>query len=437
MNTEIKKYWCPSHPEIQSDDPKAICTKCGTMILIPNPNYHDLEGGAPIPMILPKRKLKDFLPLIVIFSVIILFTVITSVYHSPFDITFSMRMMMGSFFAIFGLFKVFNLKAFADAYMTYDILAKRSRAYAFVYPFLELLIAILYLTDIGGAYRDIFTFLLMTVSTIGVIQKLRLKEEIPCACLGMVFKLPMTSVTLIEDIIMGLEAFFMILMPIGFKIAYLDTANILEKTLKLHTATEWSVESTRGHWTLGFFIFVILISSLAERYNWKKKKIIAKYIVPFILILFGVALSFIGPLFHAFITNPQPSAVWYLLTHNSQFLQHFFGGLVFTIAGIAEYMRYGKKQGFLQYIAPIAIGLSGIIFFFHQQLGMVQSVRYAMNWHMTFGVFMVIGSVFRILDITLSEERKSFFTIWVIGLLIGAFMMMTYIEPSGAYQLLF
>jgi hypothetical protein len=153
--------------------------------------------------------IKKFLPLIVIFSIIVLFTIIATAAHG-FSIVFAMRMMMGAFFLIFGGFKIFNLNAFADAYSTYDILAKRSRAYAFVYPFLELLIAVLYFTDIGGIYRDVFTFVLMFVSTIGVVQKIREKEEVPCACLGMVFKIPMTWVTLVEDLLMALEALAMI-----------------------------------------------------------------------------------------------------------------------------------------------------------------------------------------------------------------------------------
>lgn len=399
-------------------------------------DHHAPEGATRIGAV-PKLEsnFKKFLPLIVIFSSIFFFTIITSIIHGQLDVTFSMRMMMGSFFAIFGLFKVFNLKAFADAYSTYDIIAKRSHMYALIYPFLELTIAVLYLTNFGGIYRDIFTFVLMTISTIGVVAKIREKEEIPCACLGMVFKIPMTSVTLIEDLIMALEAFFMILMSIGLKIIYADITNILGYTLKLHTASEWAVESTRGHWTLGLFIFVLFISSLAERYNWKNKKVIAKYIAPFVLILFGALLSFVGPILHTFISNPQPSAVWYLMTHNSQFLQHFFGGLVFIIAGIAEHIRYGKTQGFLQYIAPLAIGLSGIIFFFHQQLGVSTSVVYAMGWHMSFGVFMITGSVFRVIDLLFFESKKGFFFVWIIAILIGASMMMTYREPAGAYQL--
>ena len=79
---------------------------------------------------------------------------------------------------------------------------------------MEVALAFVYFADIGGIYRDIFTFGLMSVSTIGVVQKLRQKEEIPCACLGMVFKLPMTWVTLVEDVLMAVEALIMIILAV-------------------------------------------------------------------------------------------------------------------------------------------------------------------------------------------------------------------------------
>ncbi len=161
----------------------------------------------------PETGFKKFLPLVLIFAAIILFTSITTYIHG-FSLEFAMRMMMGSFFAIFGGFKIFNLTPFADAYSTYDIVAKRSRTYAFIYPFLEIILAVLYLSNIGGIYRDIFTFILMSVSSIGVIQKLYQGEEIPCACLGMVFKIPMTWVTLIEDVLMAVEAAIMVIIAI-------------------------------------------------------------------------------------------------------------------------------------------------------------------------------------------------------------------------------
>jgi hypothetical protein len=173
-------------------------------------DHHKPDGATRIGEVARENKFKKFLPLSIIFSVIILFTAISTYIHG-FSVVFAMRMMMGSFFLIFGGFKIFNLKAFAESYSTYDIVAIRSHVYAFLYPFLEIMLAILYLSNIGGIYRDIFTFVLMTVSSIGVIIKLRKKEEIPCACLGMVFKIPMTQVTLIEDLLMALEALIMVI----------------------------------------------------------------------------------------------------------------------------------------------------------------------------------------------------------------------------------
>ena len=163
----------------------------------------------------PEKSWKKFLPIIIIFSAIVVITAVTTLIRgwSP---QFAMRMMMGSFFGIFGFFKVINLSAFAEAYATYDILAKRSSNYAHIYPFFEIILSLFYFTNTGGIGRDIFTFILMTVGIIGVIKKLREREEIPCACLGMVFKVPMTWVTLAEDGLMWIEAALMILL--GFKI---------------------------------------------------------------------------------------------------------------------------------------------------------------------------------------------------------------------------
>jgi hypothetical protein len=50
----------------------------------------------------------------------------------------------------------------------------------------------------------------MIISSIGVAQKLVVREIFICACLGAVFKIPMTWVTLLEDVLMGGMAFIML-----------------------------------------------------------------------------------------------------------------------------------------------------------------------------------------------------------------------------------
>ena len=54
-------------------------------------------------------------------------------------------------------------------------------------------------------------FAVMTVGAIGVGRALRRTERIPCACLGTVFKLPMTKITLFEDLLMAAMALAMLL----------------------------------------------------------------------------------------------------------------------------------------------------------------------------------------------------------------------------------
>jgi hypothetical protein len=54
----------------------------------------------------------------------------------------------------------------------------------------------------------------MSISIIGVLQSVLNKKKIQCACLGAVFNLPMSTVTIIEDALMiamsGLMLFHLI-----------------------------------------------------------------------------------------------------------------------------------------------------------------------------------------------------------------------------------
>jgi len=59
-----------------------------------------------------------------------------------------------------------------------------------------------YLINFYPLITNAVTFLVMTVSIIGVLQSVLNKKKIQCACLGAVFNLPMSTVTIIEDALM-------------------------------------------------------------------------------------------------------------------------------------------------------------------------------------------------------------------------------------------
>jgi len=126
------------------------------------------------------------------------------------NVLFAMRNFMAGFFIVFGAFKLLNWKGFVEAYQMYDIIGKRSALYAYLYPLIELGLGVAYLTAVNLVVTNWITLVVMGVSSIGVAQQLVKKQTIQCACLGVVFKVPMTKVTLIEDVLMAVMAVVML-----------------------------------------------------------------------------------------------------------------------------------------------------------------------------------------------------------------------------------
>ena len=146
-------------------------------------------------------KLKQLQPLILIFTYII---TVTFSYTYYFELTpkRGMQIFMGLFFIVFSFFKFLDYKGFPDSFKRYDPLAKYLPFYAKFYPFLETGLGISYLLEFQILISTIFTILILSMTTFGVIKALFQKSQIQCACLGTALKLPMTEATLIENGIM-------------------------------------------------------------------------------------------------------------------------------------------------------------------------------------------------------------------------------------------
>lgn len=121
-----------------------------------------------------------------------------------------MQFFMAGFFLAFSFFKMLDLSGFADSYSSYDVLAKRWHGYGFIYPFIELALGIAYVIDFNPFITNITTIVVMGFSTIRVLQSVLNKRKIRCACLGAVFNLPMSTVTIIEDLLMVAMAAIML-----------------------------------------------------------------------------------------------------------------------------------------------------------------------------------------------------------------------------------
>lgn len=162
-------------------------------------------------MIKEKYTIKDLFPLFGMFGIVILYTASVSIYYAAWrDMFFVMRQFMGGFFLLFGLLKVINWDEFAKAYVLYDVIAMRSKFYAYLYPLIEVVLGVMYILGLYLLTINWVTLGVMTISAVGVGIKLAQRERIMCACLGAVFKVPMTWVTLTEDLLMAVMAGYMI-----------------------------------------------------------------------------------------------------------------------------------------------------------------------------------------------------------------------------------
>ena len=122
----------------------------------------------------------------------------------------TMRYFMAGFFLVFSFFKLLDINAFANAYAGYDLLARRWRGWGLIYPFVELALGAAYLANFNPPLTHWATIIVMGFSAIGVIKAVASKTQIQCACLGTVFKLPMSTVTIVEDVGMVVMALLML-----------------------------------------------------------------------------------------------------------------------------------------------------------------------------------------------------------------------------------
>lgn len=151
-----------------------------------------------------KSWFNTYTPILLIFFYITLVASIISfnIHHSAFNIHHFMNVFMAGFFLVFSFFKMLNLKGFADSYVMYDVVAKAVPAWAYLYAFIELGLGIAYTINFNPFITNIITLVVMSVSIIGVLKSVLNKQKIQCACLGAVFNLPMSTVTIIEDALM-------------------------------------------------------------------------------------------------------------------------------------------------------------------------------------------------------------------------------------------
>lgn len=179
------------------------------------PRYQLSETPVALPVFTNETEEKSWLatykPILLIFAYITALAILIGFSGHLFDFMLSMRTFMGAFFLTFSFFKMLDLGSFAESYATYDIVAKRFSSWGYIYAFIELGLGFSFIMNIQPFIVNMITLLVMTISLIGVLESVLNKRKIRCACLGAVFNLPMSTVTIVEDGLMILMSAGMLL----------------------------------------------------------------------------------------------------------------------------------------------------------------------------------------------------------------------------------
>ena len=147
---------------------------------------------------------KSFLLIILIFTILFIFS---KFYVNFFDKKATgkknfLKKYMGIIYIVFGILKLYDLNKFAEIFSKYDIIGNKFNTYAYLYPFIEIFLGIFLLKDILVKETLTFTIFLMIISIISVVISLINGQKLRCGCMGSFFHIPLSYVTLSENLVM-------------------------------------------------------------------------------------------------------------------------------------------------------------------------------------------------------------------------------------------
>ncbi len=174
------------------------------------------EEDLPMTCSVPEKKSLSFLGKIRLYTPLIYTALLSFAFGGAITIfqalNLEMLLMnsMGVFITILGLLKIKDVTKFTFMFRQYDPIAVRISLYAKLYPFIELGIGISILSGIFVTATQLAVIFIYTVTTIGIMTSLNTGKNLECGCLGGNIKLPLSKVTIFENLIMISTALYML-----------------------------------------------------------------------------------------------------------------------------------------------------------------------------------------------------------------------------------
>lgn len=171
-----------------------------------------LSGGPKISniMIFFHKHIK-LLPFIIIILIISILTV-AKAYHTGLWMAPSLVIdFIGWRLVILGGLKTLQLSSFVKIYGTYDIVTKRFKPYGFIYPFIEIILGLMFLLRFEVLLASWAIFVIILISLTSIYHALLSGKSLRCACLGTTFNLPLNYISFGENLLIAMLLLMIIL----------------------------------------------------------------------------------------------------------------------------------------------------------------------------------------------------------------------------------
>ena len=190
-----------SKQEIKLETLNKIVSKTGA---------YEIFDKNPHPLLFLKQYFTSKKPILIGLSIVIIASSALQVSRTDSTLNDWLIDYMGLFFIIFSFLKFFDLNGFKNTFSQYDLIAKKIPSFGLVYPFIELILGVGFLSRTLLLYANSITLIIMIIQSIGVFQSLRRKTQIQCACMGSSINISLSSLTLLEDMVMVIMSAYMI-----------------------------------------------------------------------------------------------------------------------------------------------------------------------------------------------------------------------------------
>ena len=144
----------------------------------------------------------SLLLIVCIFSFIYIINYVYLYFYKNKDFSNLKNNIMGSILIIFGVLKLYDIEKFMEIFQKYDIISKNIPIYSYAYPFIEIILGFYFLYSDKLTKIKLITNFLMIISITSVSLSMMKGQTLRCGCLGAFFHIPLSYVTLSENIIM-------------------------------------------------------------------------------------------------------------------------------------------------------------------------------------------------------------------------------------------